>query len=252
MKALVLTYDKRFEFSELVVKSYAKLAPAHKLEFIIPYNDTKPAYASEHKNIKWVKTDPSIKKTMAALLKGIPDEEFVYWCLDDIYPHKIIDLPLFYAMYEHIVAGDIKCDALRFFNHDTLNGPVTSTNTQIRDMVFFNTKFSVYGFWFHQFMKSKILKKCFLTNRIADHYTIEQIGNDRDVNPHLYEHNICVPQRYIAILGETTRAANFLTENCVKAFNEYKINYKKDKKIIESIFNNRPIRILDKKVIKLL
>jgi len=248
MKALVLTYDKRFEFSELVVKSYNTLAPKHQLEFLIPYNDVLPSYASKYNNITWVKAESSVKKTMAALLKGIPDDEFIYWCLDDIYPHKILDLNLFYAMHNHVVAGNVKCNALRFINHDTLNGAESGVNTQLGDMVFVNTNFSVYGFWFHQFMQAKILKRCFLSDRITDNHTMEKIGNDRDVNPHLYTHNICVPRKYIAIFGETTRAANIMTKNCKEAFELYNINYK-DKQMMESVFNNRPIRLLDKVVI---
>ena len=133
MKALVLTYDDRIEFSELVVKSYNILCPNHKFEFIIPYNNIIPSYAVEHTNIKWVKAGLSVKETMAVLLSEIPDEEFVYWCLDDIYPHKILQPNIFNNMYEYIVAGGKcdafgdRCDALRFINHDTLNGcPILS------------------------------------------------------------------------------------------------------------------------------
>ena len=116
-------------------------------------------------------------------------------------------------------------------------------------MTFYNTVFSVYGFWFHQYIKSKILKRCFLLNEITDRYTMEQIGGNRDNNPHLYTHNIYVPQDYIAIFGETTRASNFLTKNCVEAFARYKINYK-NKTIMEEVYNNRPIRLLDRKIVE--
>lgn len=254
MKAIILTYDQRKPITQLVLSSYDQICNKNEFEFIIPYNKTIHNFKTNNK-VTLIKTEQSVYNTMNSLLKDIPDEEFIYWCLDDIYLHKIMKLDVFKSLYNYIKNNkNIPFDAVRLVNHDTLNGKIDNKkNIKIGSEIFYNTVFSLYGFWFHQFLKAKVLKQCFLNSSIGVNYTMRSLDEHRNENKEMYKHIIYVPKNYLCIFGETTRGKTQMTQNCSEALKKYNIDYNESEyQYIPSIFNNRIVSQLDPYIVKLL
>lgn len=88
MKAILLTYDKQCGLAQLLVKSYELLLGEYlPFQFLIPCQN-KHAYTDfSSDNVKFIESKTSkIKDSIAVLLDGIDDNEWVFWCIDDRYP----------------------------------------------------------------------------------------------------------------------------------------------------------------------
>ena len=95
MKAIVLSCDKYHPIAYHMVLSYEKIWPTNKLIYRIPWNNTYPKDIIESfKNkIEAVKVPLEFKKTIEGLLKGLDDDEWIFWCSDDTY---LIEINFFF------------------------------------------------------------------------------------------------------------------------------------------------------------
>ena len=85
MKAIVLSCDRYIKLAEHMIRTYQHLWPENPFQFIIPYNHNYPQDLKEKfdDKVEFIKTKENIKPTVLELIKDIPDEELVYWCIDD-------------------------------------------------------------------------------------------------------------------------------------------------------------------------
>src|SRR5262245_51213511 len=113
MKAILLSFDDQLEVANLVVEGYNRLWPACPLTFRIPFTDRDARAIVRAVNVELVHTERPIRDTMTALLAGVGDDEFVFWCIDDRYPKQIVDLPAVDAVYRAAAATAIPADVLR-------------------------------------------------------------------------------------------------------------------------------------------
>src|SRR5471030_2517505 len=88
VQALVLTFDEQIGFAELLVKRYDALWPSHPFEFLIPFQDSDriPSSLRDHPNCRLVRAQRNVRSSMAALLDGIDDHDWLFWAIDDRYP----------------------------------------------------------------------------------------------------------------------------------------------------------------------
>src|ERR1019366_5253292 len=89
MNAILFGFDKQFGFLELTYKAYMALWADCPVTFRIPINDRQNAnfkFFLDKKNVVLVDTPSPFKQTARALLEGIDDEEWVFWCISDRYP----------------------------------------------------------------------------------------------------------------------------------------------------------------------
>ena len=88
--AIVLSHDVQLGLAELVHKAYAELWPGHPFTSACPGTASAPgpalAYLRGRRQWQLVPCRPGIKDTMRALLDGIPDDAWVFWCIDDRFP----------------------------------------------------------------------------------------------------------------------------------------------------------------------
>ena len=84
MKALVLTHDRYRRVTEHMLKTYAVHWPKNNLTFRIPYQYDMQLKAYGQ-SVELVQTSKAIKETVSGLLKGLADDEWIYWCVDDKY-----------------------------------------------------------------------------------------------------------------------------------------------------------------------
>ncbi len=206
MKAIVLSFDKQAGFAELAYKKYMALWPKCPFEFLIPVNNSAKyesfSFFSKCKNVTLVDSPSDIRSTMNALLSDISDDEWVFWCIDDRFPIKILDLPLLGAMVEMIESGNLdSLNGIKLFRwrEDILEKTIT-----INDMSFsFQQPHTLFGFWLHSFVKSKVLKQIFLTDELKQNYKISDITSFFHPKSKIdvFENTI-VPQNDILLMGE--------------------------------------------------
>ena len=98
MKALVLSFDPHLEIANLIVETYNRLWPDCPFVFRIPFTHRDPKRIFAAQNVEFIPTAPDIRSTMKNLLGSLPEDEFVFWCVDDRYPIEIFDLPVLRAV----------------------------------------------------------------------------------------------------------------------------------------------------------
>ena len=91
MKAIVLSCDKYHPLADLMMHTYQKLWPDNPFVFRVPYNEVYPQWLQDKYKgkIELIKAPFPVKETMKTLLSDIPDDEWLYWCMDDRYLMKI-------------------------------------------------------------------------------------------------------------------------------------------------------------------
>jgi len=225
MKAIVLTYDERAPYVDLVLSCYKRWWKNCPLEFVIPYNKELPYYKDKFGNLSFIKTPKNIKSTMHLLLKNIPDDDFVYWCLDDIYLHALNNPEILNDIYKYIIENpncEVNSIRLKHIKLKHINRASCKTSKErIGEIDFCNISYTKLSFWFHYFIRSKVLKQFFLSPMISTKTSIRDMGRlKKKIN--IDKCRILVPERKIATFGETTRG-KVSTKNCGEAFKLYKI-----------------------------
>ena len=82
MKAITLTFDRRRPVVEHMLMTYAVHWPGNPFLFRIPYQqDSK--IDSHSQQIELIPSGSGIKETVLTLLEDLPDEEWIYLCIDD-------------------------------------------------------------------------------------------------------------------------------------------------------------------------
>lgn len=173
MKAIVLSYDKQIGFAELVYKLYMEKWIDCPLTFRIPWNKEVPTYFKNKPNVELVQCDSSMRPTMLALLDGIGDEEWVYWCIDDRYPKEVINPSRLSALHDYVYNPDLShdFDAVKLFKWRE-----REVIKDAKECVLLGGSYEIqtigheWGYYHHQFCRSKYLKNIFLSNSLPENY----------------------------------------------------------------------------------
>lgn len=184
MKAIVLSFDKHHAYCELSYRMYMNLWPNCPLSFRIPWNKKKPSFFHGKKNVELIHCNSSIFDTMNALLKDIGDNEWVYWCIDDRFPIFINSVKMDDLYKKLNFFSDL--DFVKPFAHPKAGSSMK--NNIIDNFVYQNSK-QEWGFYMHQFCKSKILKKVFTLKYLPriDDYHIKFVQYSRIKTAHAIE-----------------------------------------------------------------
>lgn len=239
MKAIVLTYDDRMHLAELTIQSYMKFWPNSGLTFRVPYNGDEPQTQFKYDNVEFVKCEKFVKPTVSALMGDIPNDEWIFWCFDDCYMHDVLDYQTLNGV-KHYVENNHPTDIhsfrlIRFHDEFQDKGKELSIGAGS----FVPKKYAPYRFWFHQFVRAGVMKMAFLDNKLPNNAKISHIEEKRTTNPR-GRHNVYVPQSDVCVLGETTRGG-MLTQNCIRALNDYGIVYEKCPQVPGFILNGADV-----------
>lgn len=219
MKALVLTYDKNIDICSHMVHCYHKVWSKHPFTFRIPYQKypdfLKNKYGS---TIELVHTPKDIKSTVQHLLEDIPDNEWVYWCMDDYY---LIDIKQKQVKEIYQWIADIKdtsISGISFLRSAALSQAVNlkldSKIISPERQVFIERK-NYKRIWNPQFMRAKVLKSLF-TRFPDENFRAHQMDDLKDALQIPSDQKIYVSEKNLAIFGESTRHGK-LTINCVES-----------------------------------
>ncbi len=253
MKAIVLTCDKYLKFADHMIGTYERLWPSHPFTFRVPYGDDKsildkygskvePIQMEAAKVIHPLETESGVKRvslirnTVLTLLEDLPDNEWIYWSMDDRYLIKIKEKEV-NDVYNFIINNDdlnlvsvaflrpshggfLKSD--KFLKKD-LN--IYTKNKQIlRELTLSN---SLKYVWFHQFIRVKTLRRTF-----ANFPDQPFLGKEMDSfsYPKLPEEKQYISENNLVILGESTSRGE-ITENCAASFKKWGLELPSDMKV---------------------
>jgi hypothetical protein len=226
MEFIVLTYDDRISFTELMVKSYCALCSnITNISFRIPYNNDKTLdYINTFPGkIIPIKCNKAMKPTMRALLEGMSDDSFVYWCSDDRYINQFTNRQIFKQLINVLSQQQSNIEAVRILTIPAQQNKKITTllNNQITLYKFSDAV--VHGFWNHHFIKKHCLENIFINNNLPENYSLRQLHILLSENNKKYDHNIYTVTNSICVLGETTYHDK-MTANCLTAMRQYNIN----------------------------
>jgi hypothetical protein len=221
--ALVLTYDRYHVFAEHMIRSYRRLWPDHPFIFRIPYQDWPAALAARlGDTATFIQAPSPIKQTALALLEGIAEDEWVYWCIDDKY---LVELDAAKAaqvakwvreISDPSICGVSFARARRMLKPEYLYLDQTigddTGGTYIR-----RTDYS--QIWLHQFLRGKVLRTLF--NGFPDErYSAKEMDIMKGEMRLPEDHRLYVSTANHVIFGESTTRGK-VTANCALSLQDY-------------------------------
>lgn len=211
MKAIVLTCDRYHALARHMIARYDALWPGHPFRFLVPYQERCPSGWS---GAEYRQTPGDVKSTVLALLDGLPDNEWIYWCMDDKYPVRL-DIPKIDAILAWIpaiadpgISGILMCRCRHLLRPEYLTGGWLTGPAGERYL----ERNSYQQIWIHQFLRVKVLRHLFgaLPPGFPAPARLD-FFKDGLVKPS--GHRLFVRQRCLAEFGEST-AGGILTRNC--------------------------------------
>jgi hypothetical protein len=214
-KAIVLTYDKNRIFTDHMICKYDELWPSHPFIFRVPYQEIEPSQPSN--KVEYVKTPADIKSTVLELLKDLDDEELIYWCIDDKYPHYL-DVNLIEKMLPWIfnrsrvdpdASGFLLCRCRGLLRRKRLTGK--------RIVKFFGWQFleraNYSQIWIHQFLKVKVLRHLFeaFPDKIEEAKQMDNLIKHKVQKP--ISQRLYVIKKNITVFGESCSRGK-ITKGC--------------------------------------
>ena len=262
MKAIVLTFDKYIKFAEHTVLAYQKKWSSHPFTFRIPYGDDQclPDFRKYGNKVELIQTDAAkpiyslvsesgtkqvslIRATVLKLLEDIPDNEWIYWCMDDRYPIRIKekkanDICQFIQNIDDekvIQVNFIRSSTGGYWKSDKFlkeDGDIYTPNNQVfRETVFTETS-QIKSIGMHQFFRTKALRRLFLS--FPDR---PFVGKELDSFTHskLPGEKCYVIAQNIGVYGESNSRGE-ITENCAASFQKLGLKLPNNMKISTKYF----------------
>jgi len=223
MRALVLTYDRYRLITEHMLKTYSIHWPNNKFIFRIPYQeDTR--ICAHGQAIELVQMGSGIKETVRGLLQGIPDDEWVFWCLDDKFLIAIDENAASYfsnwlsEINDPLISGLCFCRARRLLLPDTVN-EIAKARTARGDPLLLRLNYN--QIWLHQFLRARVVRALFDTFPDINFKAEEMdIFKNKQVIPH--DTNLYVTERNYAVFGESTVGGK-LTKGCMASMQKFAV-----------------------------
>jgi hypothetical protein len=206
MEAILLSHDAQLGLAELVHKTYARLWRGHPFTFRVPCGHRVQgpalAYLSAQRDCRMISAPSSaIKATMAALLDGIDDRDWVYWCIDDRFPITLdpAGIGRIAAALDGL-APEVEEVKLLRWKEPLLRGRTTIAGSSFRAQAPGSRS---RGFWHHHFVRSALLRSAFLREDLAADCAIGAI-NERiqRCEEHVCRGTALVARKPLLSLGE--------------------------------------------------
>jgi hypothetical protein len=176
MRGILLTYDRQLGLAELLHKCYMRLWPDSPLRFRLPFNGSATgsahAYLSRQANCEFVACDQSIRQTMRALLEGIAEDEWVYWCIDDRYP-TWLDRDGLRSVLEALGELPAEVEEVKLLRWKER---VTREVFEIGGEGFHEQAGGrKWGYWHHRPVRARVLRAILLDEELSEECTINDI-----------------------------------------------------------------------------
>lgn len=231
MKAIVLTYDKYHPLTKHMILKYQELWPSNPFTFRVPYQKY-PKHIKERfgDKVELIESPKGIKQTVLKLIKDLPDNEWVYWCIDDKYLINIKneEANRFYKMVLSLndpkICGISFARSRKFLKTAHLRGLNKNLSQKGKD-IFLERK-DYQQIWLHQFLRVKVLKHLF--NQFPnENFIAKEMDYFKDNLKLPNNQKLLVSEKNYVIFGEST-SRGMLTQNCVHSLNQLKLKPPKE------------------------
>lgn len=207
-----MTFDRNRVLTDHMIFTYAKLWPAHPFQFRVPYQELGASSASGR--VEYRRAPSGIKETVLTLLEDLPDDELIYWCIDDKYPIRL-DVPRIVRIHEWLsseraagVSGVLFCRCRHMWDDQYLTGE-TITDPDGHEYL---ERTSYAQIWVHQFVRAGVIRHLFQSfpDVIDSPRRMDKLKRSI-AKP--ADHRLFVSRRNHAAFGEST-VRGTLTLNC--------------------------------------
>jgi hypothetical protein len=164
MRAIVLSCDRYAPMAAHMVRTYRMLWPDHPFVFRIPFQESRWPEAWHDPAIELVPSPSPIVATIEALLRDLPDDEWVYWCIDDKWLVDI-DVAAVGRLHQWLLALDdptvtglifCRCRMLLRDGHVSDEGGTTTSDGEV-----LLRRLDYFQFWIHQYVRAGVLRDAF-------------------------------------------------------------------------------------------
>lgn len=222
MYAIVLTYDRSHPIADHMMETYRQFWPQHPFVFRIPYQEHPVALKKKYGSmVDLVQAPSDIRATVLALLRGLADHEWVYWCIDDKFLLRL-DKPAAEACHAWVTAvrddriqGALFCRCRRLLKEENLRSDLSRTDAHGRVYL---ARRNYHQFWIHQFMRVSVLRDLFhefpdrpFRAKEMDEFTGQNAG--LQVKEFGARQEMYVSERNFAVFAESTHRG-MLTRRC--------------------------------------
>ena len=238
MQALVLTCDKYHAFARHCIRRYELLWPDNPFTFVVPYQHSVPAELrrdfSETK-VRFVQTPAAFQRTIDAMLAGVDENEWVYWCMDDKY---VIDLNVEAARNTYDFVGsvtDTRICGITFAYLREVAGSVIPGQTIGNNQIKFLEKHTHTNPWLHQFYRARTISGLFRS--------FPEIVRPKEMDtytPAYFQSAVNSGDRFFTLgktvvsFGEITHRG-MITRNCMKSMMSMMLDPPDDFEVCRSI-----------------
>jgi hypothetical protein len=220
MRAIVLSCDRYAPMAAHMVRTYRRLWPDHPFVFRIPVQDVKWPDAWCDPAIEFVPSPSSIVATVETLIRDLPDDEWVYWCIDDKWLIDL-DVPAVARLHRWLVGLDdpavsglifCRCRMLLVDGHVTPEGGITTPGGES-----LLRRLDYSQFWVHQYLRVRVLRDAFrrFPGEPAQAKQMDAwIGHDPahcEIWKVPADETWYVTSRNLAVFGESTDAGRLLS-----------------------------------------
>lgn len=230
--ALVLTYDDNRFCTENMILQYERLMGPETFQFIIPYQENKTIDNRIESEVLFVLSDVSIAQTIAALLRSVPRDKMVYWCIDDKYPIQM-DVLAYRSVLNFLrKEDDIDGISLAMARRLSYGLGLTRKSKKFAGIKEknFHRRLNFNQFWLHQFIKPMCLE--FVFNEIP-----KELGAAKEMDYYVGQINenpfkMYVSQENFITFGESTHRG-LVTPNLLQAASENRIEVPPSRQVSE-------------------
>jgi hypothetical protein len=221
MKAIVLTCDRYRTVTEHMILKYEELWPDHPFVFRIPFQEHAGARTDR---TEYMRTRPALRATVLELIADLQDNEWIYWCIDDKYPIRLITKKVGEFIADATRSSDMSgllfCRCRLLLDNPALTLFPSERTNQAGD-VYLERK-AWHQIWIHQLLKVKVLRHLFshLPEDIPTAKAMDELKDNVSKPP---DYRLFVTKKNFAVFGESTHKGN-LTRNCYESIKRTNID----------------------------
>jgi hypothetical protein len=220
MRAIVLSCDRYAPMAAHMVRTYRTRWPDHPFLFRIPFQQLRWPTAWHDPAVELVSSPSPIVATVETLLQELPDDEWVYWCIDDKWLIDV-DVAAVGRLHEWLIGLDepavtglifCRCRMLLLDGHVCAEGGTTTADGEI-----LLRRLDYHQFWIHQYVRVRVLRDAFrrfpgepVNGKQLDAWTGQEPGSGEVWKVPVDEIRY-VTARNLAVFGESTDAGRLLS-----------------------------------------
>jgi len=217
IKAIVLSCDEYSKYTVHMLQTYYHFWPNNPFIFYIPWNIKYPKQLENNYNVKLIRTEKPIYLTVLKLIENIPDNEWIYWCIDDKY---LVNID--YKLVEDIFFNNLIVKSFNGISFTKKQKNASGKKSVILNDKKFFIRNSWNTIWKHQFLRCGVIRYFF--NNIKPVTVAKNMDKEKH-NVKFNFDNMWLSEIGIMKLNESTRSG-IITDNCKKSMGYFKWNQK--------------------------